>query len=263
MATLESTPRTTIPQFADAITRIAVAQIAQSTGYRAAESSALESLTRLATLHLQSLAKSAAATAARSRRTQCNLLDIISALEDLSTPRGFPGASSVRHSLLSSGTIKELRQFVVSTRETPFAKRIPRRPRPECSSSNLSAPNGVTVRGPEVPLWLPAFPDAVGQEKVNCGRKEAHWEEEEDRLVVAMGQGDVKKLEKGKVKMLPWKRERVKFKLKGGLKKCDGDGGGSTMTRERICLGNCGVGNSGDGWMLKTKRRVSKFDHQQ
>lgn len=92
-------------EFSFAIMKVAVAQICESAGFRAAQSSALETLTRIATIYLQNLAKSATTSAATSGRTQSNIFDFVHALRHLSSNQGFAGASDHNVSLLESSPL--------------------------------------------------------------------------------------------------------------------------------------------------------------
>ncbi|GAB2230303.1 hypothetical protein Drorol1_Dr00014564 [Drosera rotundifolia] len=235
--------------FADSIARLAVAQIIQSTGYRAATSSSLETLARLATLHLRSLSSSASQSSALSRRSQPNLLDFVSAIERLSFPRGFPGASlpHFQGNPFLCGAVKELRDFVCFySKETPFAKPIPRR----CIQENVVAPARSTSyddcdRGrPEIPGWLPGFPEAEREEREGARRKEAYWED----VAETSGRREEKRVEKEKG-VLPWRRERVKFKFRGVVKNKQKKSGvvgiDLKLKRKRVCLDGSGKGIMG------------------
>ncbi|GAB4857725.1 hypothetical protein Ancab_015632 [Ancistrocladus abbreviatus] len=239
--TLESqSPPPSQSQFSIAIARIAVAQITQSVGFKASQSSALDTLTRLATLYLQSLGKTAASHAVDGGRTECNLFDVVHALESLNSPRGFPGATAASQCLLRSSTIKELSQFVHSTKELPFAKPIPK------SRENLGAPVSLgkidsdkkVIRGAEIPRWLPDFPEVREKEERKSEREESYWElkreEERDGEVKTMGK-DEKDMQ-----ILPWRRDKVRFKI-GGKKKRNGNVGKDLKLRKRVCLVNSGA----------------------
>ena len=145
-------------EFSFAITKVAVAQICQSAGFRAAQSSALETITRITTLYLQTLAKSASSRAASSGRTQSNIYDVVHALEHLSSDQGFAGASNPNGCLLASSPLLDLVKFVYSRCEIPFAKPLPRRSN---LSQNLPLPQNPSnsKQSPHIPTWLPGFPD--------------------------------------------------------------------------------------------------------
>ncbi|XP_057511687.1 transcription initiation factor TFIID subunit 8 [Actinidia eriantha] len=150
--------QTSPSEFALAVTRIAVAQICQSVGFREAQRSALEALTDVAARHLRAAAKSAAASANSSGRTQSNLYDVVCSLEALASVQGFSGASNVDQTLLASSTLTDLAKFVKHTDEIPFAKPILRRSPPQ--KSVASQPNSASIVGfSHIPRWLPPIPD--------------------------------------------------------------------------------------------------------
>ncbi|KAI3727583.1 hypothetical protein L6452_16199 [Arctium lappa] len=193
--------------FHTAVGRIAVAQICQSVGYRGAQTSALETLTDVAVRYLRSLAKSAATSAGSTGRTQCNLLDIVRALEGLHSDIGFRGNSDPKsrlNSLSDSSILRDTMKFVYRTREIPFSKPLPRRcrtlaPIPPCFSDESAKWN-------HIPRWLPDFP------KLNVGG---------EKPVVAAASEDEIALEKktrtsSVISNLPEKRKKVRFKIGGG-----------------------------------------------
>lgn len=179
-----SAPPPVSSSFIPAISTVAVAQICRSAGYNAAEQAALRSLTAVAVLYLQTLAKSAASIANSKGRTQSNLLDLIRAIEDIAVPLGFAGAPDPTRPLLRSAVLKDLRSFVRRAKEVPFPKPIARRERarePEVSSAASFAELGREPPGGHVPRWLPCFP--------------ANWERREERR--ARGEGRSRWEEKG------------------------------------------------------------------
>lgn len=231
--------------FSTAITRIAVAQICQSVGFKAAQRSALETLTDVATRYLRSLAKSAAASASSTGRTQSNLFDVVCSLEELHSVVGFRGASNVAQSLYSSSTVADTMKFVNYSCEIPFAKPVPRRK----FASGLPTVGGagggfefVNGRGNHIPKWLPAIPEMRKKEE---GNGEERW-----GVIVGSSSGQEvclggeKKMAKrnGKKRTelgLPRKRERVSFKFGKGKGKGMNEGGikGMELVRSGICRG--------------------------
>ncbi|OAY41011.1 transcription initiation factor TFIID subunit 8 [Manihot esculenta] len=146
--------------FGRAVSRMAVAQICETLGFHGFKESALDALTDVAIRYLLDLGKTASTHANLSGRTQCNLFDIVRGFEDMGAPRGFSGASSSGNCVVSSGTIKEIIEFVGSTDEIPFAQPVPPFPvvrdkRLIPSFLNMSE----TPPGKHIPPWLPAFPD--------------------------------------------------------------------------------------------------------
>lgn len=223
--------------FHTAVARIAVAQICKSAGYRGAQTSALETLTDVAVRYLQSLAKAAATSAGSTGRTQCNLLDIIFASEDLHSDIGFRGNSDPKrrlYSLTDSSILRDLMMFVNRTRKIPFAQSLPRCCHtlpvyPPCFSSESAKWN-------HIPRWLPSFPEITdGAEKTVAaaavseggGEGETAWEKK-------MHLNDPDR----EISKLPVKRKKVSFKIAG-------DGGRRNATemefgvdlRSGICKG--------------------------
>ncbi|XP_010933365.1 transcription initiation factor TFIID subunit 8 [Elaeis guineensis] len=199
----EPSPR---PPFAAAaaISRIAVAQICLTVGYAAAEPAALRSLSDVAGRYIQILARSAASIAAVHGRTDVNLLDLVRAMEELSLPRGFAGASDPTRSLLRSSVLRELMAFVRSVHEIPFPRPI-RRESVRARASPSFAQLGREPPLRHVPRWLPCFPESwerSRREEEGCGEGR---EREGDRVSAA-----VKLSEEG---FLPAEWERVRFRL--------------------------------------------------
>ncbi|KAF2312142.1 hypothetical protein GH714_028259 [Hevea brasiliensis] len=147
--------------FGRAVSRMAVSQMCETVGFHGFKESALDALTDVAIRYLLDLGKTANSHANLSGRTQCNLFDIVRGFEDMGAPRGFSGASNSGNCVVSSGTIKEIIEFVGSTDEIPFAQPVPPFPvvrdrRLIPSFLNMSE----TPPGKHIPAWLPAFPDA-------------------------------------------------------------------------------------------------------
>ncbi|KAL8207794.1 hypothetical protein R6Q57_007206 [Mikania cordata] len=189
------------PDLQTAVVRIAVAQICNSVGYDGAQSSALETLTSVASRYLQSLANAAAISATSTGRTQCNLLDIIRALEDLHSGGGFHGNSDLKRRLYilsDSSILIDTMKFVYLTDEIPFAKPLPRRrhtlpPNPPCFFDESGKLN-------HIPRWLPAFPeisDVVEKTVVPAPRKD-------ERIELIR-----------EISKLPEKRKKVSFTIGG------------------------------------------------
>lgn len=146
--------------FARAVSKISVAQVCEVVGYQSFQLSALETLSDVAVQYIRNVGKTAHLYANLSGRTDCNVFDIIQGLEDLSAAQGFAGASDINHCLASSGTIKEISQYVAEAEHVPFAYTIPRFPvvkdrklTPSFWQSREETP------GEHIPTWLPAFPE--------------------------------------------------------------------------------------------------------
>ncbi|KAI3987812.1 hypothetical protein MKX01_038971 [Papaver californicum] len=147
-------------EFGLAIARIAVAQICESYGFQGFQQSALESLSHIAIRYLCELGKATHFYANVAGRTDCNVFDIIHGLENLGDVHGFTGASDINRCSTSSGTVREIIQFVNCTEEIPFARTVPQFPvienrKPTPSFLQMSE----SPDGEHIPNWLPAFPD--------------------------------------------------------------------------------------------------------
>ncbi|THU58566.1 hypothetical protein C4D60_Mb03t15700 [Musa balbisiana] len=112
--------------FPAALSNVAVAQICHSTGYTAAEPSALGALSDVAGRYILALGRSAAHIAAANGRTDANILDLVRAIVDLSAAHGFAGAADPTGPPLRSGALSGLMAFVQSVDEVPFPRPIRR-----------------------------------------------------------------------------------------------------------------------------------------
>uniref|UniRef100_A0A2P2Q661 Bromodomain associated domain-containing protein n=1 Tax=Rhizophora mucronata TaxID=61149 RepID=A0A2P2Q661_RHIMU len=163
-------------EFAFQITKTAVSQICRSVGFKSSQLHAIEALTHVATLYLKALAKTAVLYCNASNRTQSNLFDLVNALHDIDSIRGFVGAPMLHdienNCLLTSSVLKDLCVFVNSTDEIPFAKPIPRKnPMPLPRYLDSLALNS---RDLHIPMWLPGFPDKTTYKKCEenvCDRR--------------------------------------------------------------------------------------------
>jgi transcription initiation factor TFIID subunit 8 len=79
-------------EFAQAIAKIAVAQICESEGFQTFQQSAIETLSDVAVRYIRDVGKTAHYYANLAGRTECNVFDIIQGLEDLGSAQGFLGA---------------------------------------------------------------------------------------------------------------------------------------------------------------------------
>ncbi|GAB2272315.1 hypothetical protein Dimus_007135 [Dionaea muscipula] len=145
-----------------AVARVAVAQVCESVGFECFKESALEALSDVAVRFMCDLGKSASSYASLASRAECNVFDIVKALEDLGSTIGFSGASEVSsHCPVGSGVANEMIEFVEMAEEIPFVQPIPRFPvikRRKGIPSFLQigeSPGG----NKHIPDWLPAFPD--------------------------------------------------------------------------------------------------------
>ncbi|XP_060967722.1 transcription initiation factor TFIID subunit 8 [Cannabis sativa] len=146
--------------FGRAVSKIVVAQICENVGFQSSKESALDALADIAIRYLCDLGKMAYFYANLTGRTECNVFDIIRALEVLEASQGFVGASDVSHCLASSGVVKDIADYVSSAEEIPFARPVPRFPVLKNRRLIPSfAQMGENPPGHHIPSWLPAFPD--------------------------------------------------------------------------------------------------------
>ncbi|XP_039051980.1 transcription initiation factor TFIID subunit 8-like [Hibiscus syriacus] len=155
-----SLERAKADDFGISISKIVVAQICESVGYQGYKEFALEALTDISIWYPCDLAKNASFHANLDGRTECDVLDITRALEDLGDSHGFPGASETGNCLVDSWIVKEITQFMDTKEEIPFAQPVPKFPVvrneklvPSFKHMNEAPP------GKHIPSWLPAFPD--------------------------------------------------------------------------------------------------------
>lgn len=147
-------------EFAQAIARIAVAQVCESVGFQGFQQSALDRLSDVACKYIREIGKTSNFYANLAGRTECNVFDIIQGLEDLSLSQGFVGASDRDHCLSGSGIIKEISQYVSLSEEIGFAYSVPSFPViKERNSTPSFLQAGETPPTDDIPPWLPRFPD--------------------------------------------------------------------------------------------------------
>ncbi|KAJ1421513.1 hypothetical protein SESBI_13734 [Sesbania bispinosa] len=146
--------------FAQAIAKIAVAQVCESEGFQAFQQSALDTLSDIVARYILNIGKSANYYANLAGRAECNVFDVIQGLEDMGSVQGFAGASDIDHCLESSGVIREIVQFVNEGEPVMFARPFPRFP---VVKERMLTPSflqkGEEPPGEHIPAWLPAFPD--------------------------------------------------------------------------------------------------------
>ncbi|XP_027352106.1 transcription initiation factor TFIID subunit 8-like [Abrus precatorius] len=146
--------------FAQAIAKIAVAQVCEREGFQAFQQSALETLSDVVARYILNIGKSANYHANLAGRTECNAFDVIQGLEDMGSGQGFVGASDVDHCLGSSGLIREIVHFLNKAEPIMFAHPIPRFPVVKERVLNPSfLQRGEEPPGEHIPAWLPTFPD--------------------------------------------------------------------------------------------------------
>ncbi|OAY26586.1 transcription initiation factor TFIID subunit 8 [Manihot esculenta] len=199
--------------FAFQLTKIAVSQICQSLGFKSTQLSALENLTQVTTLYLKTLAKAATSYSNASNRTQSNVFDIVNALHDIYSIRGFTGGSTIdkSNSLLSSCVSNDLSVFVHSTKEIPFFKAILR------EGNTISPRRSWNLKGTHIPMWLPEFPDEKSYVKCkenNGDERMGLWENSElERTSASGGTGNKEKKKIDDGGDLPAERGRVRFRI--------------------------------------------------
>ncbi|KAM7264320.1 hypothetical protein ACFE04_002003 [Oxalis oulophora] len=155
-----SSTRAKADNFGRSVARVAVAQICESSGFDGFKGAALEALVDVAIRYLCDLGKAGSFNANLAGRTQCNLFDIVRGLEDLGALQGFVGAFDVGKCLVGSATLTEIKQFVDSSEDIPFAQPVPSFP---IVRDRKRIPSFLhmeeTPPGKHIPAWLPALPD--------------------------------------------------------------------------------------------------------
>lgn len=146
--------------FAQAIAKIAVAQVCESEGFQSFQQSALNTLSDVAVRYIREIGKSANFYANLAGRSESNVFDIIHGLEDLGSSQGFSGASDINCCPAGSGIVREITQYVGDAEEIPFPYSIPSFPIIKDRNPILSFAQVTEVSPSEhIPSWLPAFPD--------------------------------------------------------------------------------------------------------
>ncbi|KAD5508493.1 hypothetical protein R6Q59_030891 [Mikania micrantha] len=156
----EQNNRVGVDEFGRSIAKVAVAQICERLGFDSCNDSALEALADVAIRYVKDLGKTVKFYANVANRTECNVFDVIQGLEDLGSSTGFPGGSDVCTSLLGSGVMKEIINYVEVIEEVPFSQPVPSFPIVRNRKLTPSfVQMGETPEFKHVPEWLPAFPD--------------------------------------------------------------------------------------------------------
>lgn len=148
--------------FSRQISRIAVAQICEATGFNCSSLSAIDTFSEILIRFITEIGKSAHFYSDLANRTSCNEFDVIQALEDLSSSHGFTSASCSNRCLLKSGVMKEITDFVEIEKEIPFARSLPKYPVKGTMSNHFLSfvKFGEDSGKKHIPDWLPAFPDS-------------------------------------------------------------------------------------------------------
>lgn len=155
-----TTRRPNANDFGLAVSRVAVAQICEGIGFESFRDSALDSLADITVRYLCDLGKASAFYSNLAGRTECNVFDIIRALEDMGNFQGFLGASVVSNRVASSGLMREIIEYVETSEGIPFFHPLPWFP---VNRERRLIPSftymGETPPGDHIPTWLPALPD--------------------------------------------------------------------------------------------------------
>ncbi|GAB2226982.1 hypothetical protein Droror1_Dr00008781 [Drosera rotundifolia] len=147
-------------EYRRAVARVAVAQVCEGVGFDCLKESALDALSDMALRFMGDIGESASSYASLVGRAECNVFDVVRALEDIGSTVGFSGAAGSGHCPVGSGVVNEMIGFVETAEEIPFAQPIPqfpviKNPQGIPSFSQIGEAPG----GKHVPVWLPAFPD--------------------------------------------------------------------------------------------------------
>ncbi|KAL6507373.1 hypothetical protein OROGR_023568 [Orobanche gracilis] len=160
-------------EFAQAIARIAVAQVCENLGFQSFQQSALDCLADVGVRHIREIGKTANSYANLANRSQCNVFDVIQGLEDLGSVQGFSGSSDINHSLSESGVVKDIIRYVDREDEIPFAYLIPVFPVVKERTSNPSFAQACENPPDErIPSWLPKFPNTETYAHIILGNEE-------------------------------------------------------------------------------------------
>ncbi|OIV96389.1 hypothetical protein TanjilG_09816 [Lupinus angustifolius] len=154
------TPSTS-DDFGRAVSNLAVAQLCDSAGFDAVNTSALDAFADVTIRYLLDLGKTTQFYANLSGRSQCTVFDLILGLQDLESPLGFPSQQQQQQCLVSSGIVSEVINYVnLVDNEIPFENPIPRFP---IVRNRKNIPSfsqfGETPPSKHIPNWLPALPD--------------------------------------------------------------------------------------------------------
>ncbi|KAL6571713.1 hypothetical protein OROHE_003356 [Orobanche hederae] len=157
----DSNLRSGAGEYSRAISRVAMAQICEVIGFEGFNDSTLDSLADIAIRYLCELGRTSKFYANLAGRTGCNVFDIVQGLEDLGAPQGFTGASEAHADcVVSFGVVKEIKEYVETADEVPFAQPVPEFPViREWRMIPSFLQMGETPASKHVPPWLPAFPD--------------------------------------------------------------------------------------------------------
>lgn len=148
-------------EFVQAIAKMAVAQVCESSGFQGFQQSALDTLSDIAVRYMNQIGKIAVSNANLSGRSECNVFDVLQGLEDLGMSQGFSGASEIDRGVEGSGIVREISEYVEFSERVPFAYSIPSFPVvKEMKRTEGFFRSGGSPPDEHIPTWLPAFPDS-------------------------------------------------------------------------------------------------------
>ncbi|KAL8117256.1 transcription initiation factor TFIID subunit 8-like [Apium graveolens] len=148
-------------EFVEAIAKMAVAQVCESSGFQGFQQSALDTLSDIAIRYMNQIGKIAVSNANLSGRNECNVFDVLQGLEDLGMSQGFSGASEIDRGVEGSGIVREISEYVEFSERVPFAYSIPSFPVvKEMKVTESFFKSGGSPPDEHIPTWLPVFPDS-------------------------------------------------------------------------------------------------------
>lgn len=149
-----------IDDFAEAIARIAVAQLCESLGFQSFQQSALNTLSDVAVRYIRELGRTANYNANLANRSEGNAFDVIQGLEDRGSIQGFSGGSDPSHCLSGSAVVRDIISYIEEVEENPFVYSIPCFPVVKERKLNPGfKQTGESPSKEHIPDWLPKFPD--------------------------------------------------------------------------------------------------------
>ncbi|KAJ3696187.1 hypothetical protein LUZ60_001564 [Juncus effusus] len=142
-------------EYGRAVSKVAIAQILQSTGFDGSRKSAVEALSDLTVKYILYLGKATHFYTNLSGRTSSNIFDLIQGLEDLSfnEPVSKP-------CFTNSAALAEIQRFVKNEDPVPLASSIPKFPIPKIPKRIPTFDQiGEEFKGQKhIPGWLPIYP---------------------------------------------------------------------------------------------------------
>ncbi|CAI9758700.1 unnamed protein product [Fraxinus pennsylvanica] len=156
---LKANKKLGIDDFAEAIARIAVAQVCESLGFQSFQQSALNTLSDVVVRYIREVGRTAIFYANLANRSDGNAFDVIQGLEDLGSIPGFLGASDPSHCLSGSAVVRDIIRYIGEVEENPFVYSIPHFPVVKERKMNPGfKQTGKSLPEEHIPDWLPKFP---------------------------------------------------------------------------------------------------------